>query len=356
MKKFSFTSACYPYLGSKAKQASSVGSYIKPNHKVLVSPFCGGASFELYAKHRLGMKTVTSDFSYISFVAQKALLENNSVRISQEDIVYLFAPNKNSGYVRKNYSRFFSDFVLKFLDTATENIRRLPESSKKYVLSHLLIYYIFHILPFGKLSCTHDTENIKKVGLAEALEEASNFSEARTRKLLISCQHPLPVLKKLAKKINAGVTNNNQQNLVYQEDVFNFLPKTKIFADEAVLFADPPYLQSTSYSVYDDISQILLGREIEKTNSVFNSKEVENWYDKFFQACEHLDLWLITMGAKVDNPDALHADKFLKMVQKHRPNAQLLKFENFSWAINTISGKKPHDCEEFLVIAKSDNQ
>ena len=341
-----------PYLGSKMQQSSTLASFLNPDkHKVLISPFAGGCSFELFAKHKLGMKIVSNDWSLISFTSQKALLENNQVRIEPNDIYSLFAENENEGFVKNNYSRFFTDQTCDFLDTASENIRQMPDGTKKHLLSHLVVFFIIHLLPYGKFGCTKDIRNIREKGLIEAVDEAAT-SESRLRKLIKSSQHPLPILKNLAERINAGIVNNNHKNLVFSEDAFDFLPKTKIFSDEAVLFADPPYFQSCSYNIYDSMSEILMGKKIKKNNSVFNSSEVEMWFDKFFEECQHLGLWLITYGGKVDNPDALHSAKFLEMVKKHRPKAKLLKFENFSWSINTLSGKSPKECEEYVVIAE----
>ena len=334
------------------QQSSTLASFINPKkHKVLVSPFAGGCSFELYAKLRLSMRIVSNDWSLISFVSQKALLENNHIRIEPNDVYSLFKENKNSGFVKKNYSRFFIEHVCDFLDTASENIRQMPEGTKKHLLSHLVVFYVIHLLPYGKFGCTLDVKNIKEKGLNGAIEGAMT-SESRLRKFILSTNHPLPVLKKLAERVNNGIVNNNQENLVFSEDVFDFLPKTRKFSDEAVLFADPPYFQSCSYNIYDSMSEILVGEKIEKNNSVFNSREVEMWFDRFFEECQHLGLWLITYGGKIDNPEALHSAKFLEMVKKHRPKAKLLKLENYTWSINSLSGKSPRECEEYIIIAE----
>lgn len=353
MKQYKFQNSTFAYLGSKKRQCTTLATFVNPKkNNVLISAFAGGCSFELFAKHKLGMKIVSNDWSYVSFVAQKALLENNSVKIEAEDIYSLFRENKNEGFVRKNYAKYFTDRTCDFLDTATENIRQMADGTKKYLLSHLIIYYITHILPYGKMGAIYDIRNIKDKGLFDALQEASGSSESRGRKLIKASQHPLVVLNLLAEKVNVGITNNNKENSVYSEDVFSFLPKTKQFSGGTVLFADAPYFESTSYSMYDAFSEILLGKKIPKSNSAFNSKEVEEWFDKFFRESQHIDLWLLTYGGKIENPDALHSDKFLKMVQKHRPKAKLLKFENFSWSINTLSGKSPSLCEEYLIIAE----
>ncbi len=353
VKKYNFQSATFPYLGSKIRQSSTLASFVNPEkHKVLVSPFAGGCSFELFAKHKLGLKIISNDWSLVSYVDQKALLENNHTKITLNDIYSLFRPIKNDGFVKQNYSRFMVDDVCDFLDTATENIRQMREGYKKYLLSHLIVYYILHILPYGKFGCTADIREVRERGLTEALDKATLSSDSRSSKLLKSVQPPLVILKKLAEKINVGIVNNNKTNIVYCEDVFQFLPKTKEFGREAVMMADAPYAESTSYSMYDPISEIILGKKIPKSNSAFNSKEVEKWFDKFFQECQRIDLWLLTYGAKVNEPNALHSDKFLEMVRKHRPKAKLLKLENFNWSINTLSGKPPGECEEFIVIAE----
>ena len=352
-KKYKFQSSTFPYLGSKIRQSSTLASYINPEkHKVLISPFAGGCSFELFAKHKLGLQVISNDWSLISYVAQKALLENNQTKIEMNDIYSLFRPIKHNAFAKMNYSRFMLDEVCDFLDAATENIRRMPEGYKKYLLSHLVVYYILHILPYGKFGCTADMRSVRENGLAETMDNATLSSESRCSKLLKSVQPPLNILKKLADKINAGIANNNKTNIAYCEDVFQFLPKTKEFGENAVIMADAPYFESTSYSMYDPISEILLGKKIPKSNSAFNSKEVEEWFDKFFQECQHIDLWLLTYGAKVGEPNALHSAKFLEMVKKYRQNAKLLKLENFPWSINSLSGKSPRECEEFIIIAE----
>lgn len=353
MKRYNFQNATIPYLGSKIKQSETLASFIDPTkHKVLISPFAGGCSFELFAKYKFSMLTVTNDWSLLSYVCQKSLLENNHSKIELNDIYSLFRENSNGGFVNKNYGKYFTKEVSDFLDTFTENIRQMPEGIKKYQLSHLVAYYILHTLPYGKFGCTADIRSIKENGLNLAMDAAVKTSDSRGSKLLKANQHPLTVMKKLSKKINAGIVSNSKTNRVYCEDVFQFLPKTKEFGESAVMMADAPYFESTSYSIYDPVIEILLGKKIPKSDSAFNSKEVEEWFDKFFQECEHIDLWLLTYGAKVNEPNALHSAKFLEMVKKYRPKAKLLKLENFNWSINSLSGKSPKECEEFIVIAE----
>lgn len=352
MKRYNFQGATIPYLGSKIKQSETLASFIDPRrHKVLISPFTGGCSFELFAKHKLSMQTITNDWSLISYVCQKSLLENNHSKIELNDVYSLFRNNTNQGFVKKNYSKYFTDEVTDYLDTMTENIRQMPEGIRKYQLSHLVVYYILHTLPYGKFGCTADIRSIKENGLSLAMNEAVKTSDSRGSKLLKANQHPLTVLKKLAKKINAGIVNNNRQNEVYNEDAFEFLQKTKELKG-TVMFADPPYFQSTSYQIYQPVNEILLGKKELKQDSVFNGKEVMAWYERFFKEAEHIGLWLITMGAKVGDKDAIHGDQFLKMVQAHRPKAKILRFENFSWSINALSGKSPKECEEYVIIAE----
>ncbi|MCX6762227.1 MAG: DNA adenine methylase, partial [Candidatus Moranbacteria bacterium] len=136
MKRFSFQDSNIPYLGSKKKQSSTLASFIDPGrHKTLVSPFAGGCSFELFAKHKLSMRILSNDWSLVAHMSQKSLLENNHQKIEPNDIYYLFRENENDGFVRKNYSKFFTDEVCDFLDTATENIRLLPDGGyKKFLL------------------------------------------------------------------------------------------------------------------------------------------------------------------------------------------------------------------------------
>ncbi|MCX6762228.1 MAG: hypothetical protein NT093_00400, partial [Candidatus Moranbacteria bacterium] len=99
---------------------------------------------------------------------------------------------------------------------------------------------------YVKMGCTADIRGIRESGLISTMEEAVKTSDSRANKLLKSMQHPLIILKKLAKRINAGVTNNNEDNTAYFEDAFSFLPKVERFAKGAVLFADPPYFFSLS--------------------------------------------------------------------------------------------------------------
>ena len=353
-KKFSFQDSTIPYLGSKRRQCSTLASFIDPKrHKVLVSPFAGGCSFELYVKHRLSMRILSNDWSLVAYVSQKSLLENSSVKIEPNDIYYLFKENENDGFTRKNYSKFFTDEVCDFLDTATENIRRLPDTGyRKFLLSHLVVFYMIHILPYGKMGCTADIRGLKENGLESTMNEAIKTSDSRANKLLKSVQHPLSILRKLADRVNAGITNNNKANTAYFENAFSFLPKVQDFGNESVLFADPPYFSSTSYQMYDPMSEILLGKKIKTETSVFNRKEVRDRYDKFLELIRGHDLWLITMGARVDEPEAIHSEEFLEMTRKHRLKAKLVKFENYSWSINSLSGRSPKECEEYLIVAE----
>jgi hypothetical protein len=54
----------------------------------------------------------------------------------------------------------------------------------------------------------------------------------------------------------------------------------------------------------------------------------------------------------VDEPEAIHSEEFLEMTRKHRLKAKLVKFENYSWSINSLSGRSPKECEEYLIVAE----
>lgn len=342
--------ALLPFLGSKAKLLD----YISPHFAghVLCDIFMGSGAVSLRAK-AMGMKIISNDIAKRSKIFGDAVISNQNVRISEEDVASLFLPTENSGFVEKNFvPKVFLPEMAKVLDNAFVQARR-RESPKRELLEYLLMKYILGSRQFGAFQVgVQDNTMILEGKVIELIEEAS--SEARANKIAGSLMPAYKKLMAVREKINRAIFNNGEKNEVYQMDCFDFL---ELMRNEQrkidTIYFDSPYKQSTLYSThYKVLDQILEEKmDIELDDQAFNRNDAIVNFERLFSVSEWIPRWVISMGHNVNSDKGIKGEELLSVVQKFRP-AKLIFLEH-NWTINNLaskSGKKQGENVEYLIV------
>lgn len=334
--------ALVSYLGGKRKLVPEIFKHIPSAEEapVFADGFSGGCSVSLFAKAR-GHRVLANDLSQRSYIPAKALIENNHVKIEEEDLVKLFRPQNHDGFITKHYApRIFTTKLATFLDNAFENIKSMPEY-KQFLMRHLLIKFIMSTKPFGHMTMgAKSIESLDKGQYEDGLKKRS-YSKSNLRQV----HNPIGTLREIKDKINYAVCDNGQENKAFCSDIFNFIEN--IQAD--VIYFDPPYADTVSYEEsYNILDNILKGKKEKPAVSVFTKADAMVFLDKLFSKSTHIKDWVISMG----QPDAnkgIKPEELLKLVRKYKPTASY-RVVDHTWAVGNSDKKGRKDAVEYIIF------
>jgi len=270
------------YMGSKYFVLDwiwrSVPKELKENlkGKVFFDAFCGGANVAYYFKQK-GFKVITNDSLDFPTHIAKAVIENSSVKLSDEDVESLLKENTSAGdFTAKTFhGYYYTKPILEWLDNTYANIQSLKGYKKDLALSCLGATVKAKAL-FGEF-------NRSKKGLKTSITENKNKDDRFGRSSLgnLSVKQFEHTFKWYVKKFNAMVFDNGQENKVYQEDTWDLVPKVK--AD--LVYLDPPYITEfgandyeTTMHFVEGLMSMWKGKKI--LDNVFRNYESKTKYSK----------------------------------------------------------------------------
>lgn len=327
------------YFGGKRKLVKDIFNHAKKDKGVFVDAFLGGGSVSLYAKAK-GYKVIANDIALRSYITGKVFIENSRIKLNDEDLARLFIKTKHDGFIKKNYCpKVFVSKTADFLDNAFAVVRGIENETKRNLLTLTLIKFILSTRQFGKFTHTKDTLDLEKNDYEWPLR-----SKSHAPKNLRMIQHPLLTLKEIKKTINKGIFDNNQENEIHKEDVFNFLKHVK----GDVIYFDPPYPESSAYEdEYYILDCILAGEKIKKEKSVFSKADGKIFIEKMLECSKHIPQWIISLGqTKADM--GIKPEELMTIVQKHR-KAELQMLDH-KWSVANAGGRPQGDNIEYLVV------
>jgi adenine-specific DNA-methyltransferase len=331
-------SALFPYLGGKRRLCPLIlreVDRIVPRRMwprlTFLDGFLGGGSVSLYAKAQ-GLRVVATDIAERSLVVGRALIENNRVRLTREDVLRLVAPtDAPPGRVEQSYApRVFTAAQARFLDRALALAQETPDLAKGALLRLLAIRVALLCHPMSQVRAG----TIHRV----VAGEYESISDACVRHYVDGPRLTRPdKLWQLARQINGGVFAGRAT--VHKADLLEMLPEIR--AD--VAYFDPPYPGVMSYErEYRIIDEILEGRA--RATSPFTAKTGASVLDGLFERATHIPVWLLSLGNAVVTIDELEA----KMTRHGRTTKAIaLRYQHLP-AVATEAKKKEN--REFLVV------
>jgi len=278
--------AILPYFGGKRKLCPIIFRYIAnylPREKwasaVFVDAFLGSGAVSLYAKAQ-GFRVLANDIAERSFIAGKALIENNHILLTDDDLHGLFLPNgDNHHFIEREYSPdVFTSMHAIFLDTAFAN-------ATTPLLKQLLLKYIFAIRPYSKFSSPNAFNRPMEDGRFDEIKStyATHIKD--------NLKPPIRILETEAKRVNAGIFSNGHENRAFKMDVFDFVQAV----EGDVLYLDSPYAGTLAYENEYAVIDRILGDEV-RDKSAFSDGSGMAVLDKLLAKCQKFPLWAISFG------------------------------------------------------------
>ncbi len=325
------------YLGSKTKYIDYILKYIPDDVDSILDAF-SGSGIVSYAFKQHNYRILSNDLLSYNSVITKALVENQNIKLTNEDVEMLLYDNplKENFIEREFTDLYYTKDECVFLDNLHANILKLDNEYKR-------------ALAFASIGRTL----IRKILFAyfchtKAIEYRKNEKHWKRNPAINS---DIKVLfRNYVTEYNNAVINNQKNNLSFNT---NILVSADTFEVDLV-YMDPPYggTHSDYGSYYHFIEtyinywkdEMLFNTTKQPKNklikSKFATKEVVQAFEELFEKCKHIKYWMISYNSNA-TPSK---DKFVEMIQKYKKNIDIkeINLSNNNGGMGLRKGSKEY--------------
>ena len=233
------------FMGSKYLMLDWIERQAPTDAKSFLDAFSGGANVAYHFK-RKGLKVIANDLLRFPYHLARAVIENSSETLSDEDVEMLLAPNADAGafIVDHFHGYYYTKPVLEWLDRVWANIQRLPGYKKDLALAALGTT-VKAKSAFGQFSRSKKAQADLE---SEASLEQSQLSNPPLSKFIDSFRRSI-------RQLNRLVFDNGQPCQALQLDGAEAV--RRFGAD--VLYLDPPYVTEFGTNDYEDALHFVEG-------------------------------------------------------------------------------------------------
>lgn len=325
------------YLGSKQKLVR----WIIENSPRCDSVFdaFSGSGVVAYNFKKTGKRIICNDFLTSSYYYAKAFIENNKIRLDNEDLKKLLVSNeKKKNYITKHFANVFYTYKeCEFIDNIYANIQEFRDPYKKALAFAALIRTCIQKMPGGKFR-----SNILKYRDKSYIHYRPKFSrniKDTFREFLVGYNH--------------AVIDNEKENKVYNENIFDILPN--IHTD--MVYFDPPYggsgfnyerdyffveVLTNFYGKIDKFNGVTKTYDNLRHSGFVNKSELHDSFLRLFERADHIPIWVISYN----NRSIPEYDEFMKLIKKFR-NDVVIHEKPYSYKIGNNVGLK-----EYLFVCR----
>lgn len=284
------------YLGSKFIHRDWIAQYVPDDAQIVLDAFAGSQSISFLMK-QMGKKTICNDFMAFNHQIGKALIENRSCVLDSSEVDYLFSPcaeHEKKGYnlIENLYSDlFFVRDEARVIDSFRCRVDKLENEYKRALALAVMCRSLTRKVTMGHFAHT------------QALKYASNPERIKRNRSLI---RPIEyIFRDVVCNYNSAVFFNGQENLSYNENILDLLPK---LGNIDFIYIDPPYCDS--HADYQSFYHLLetfvmywkdknfvnsIKRYDPKRYSGFDKKQFYvNNLRKLFNLADRIPYWLIS--------------------------------------------------------------
>lgn len=327
------------YIGNKQKLSSWICDQFPKDAETLFDAFSGGSSLSYEAKFR-GLEVYSNDILKINYHIANALIQNNSITLSNEDIDSIFYGEPFEGFMFHNYSEvYFFPQECKELDLYRSNIEKLDSQYKKSLAYSLMRRTMIRKMPYSRF-----TINWEKI--VQLRDENYSYEKYKRKRAYHNKSFKYHFLHNVDEYNNA-VFNNSKNNIAYNDDVFNLLEKVR--AD--IIYLDPPYAGTMNnyfgfYGLVDNYINSIETKPFE--NNFIDKKSIGKLFDKLFSKLSNFKYWYLSYN----NSSLPNKKEILYLLNKYSDNVEVIERKHDY----KITGKdKKEKNKEYLFIVKNEN-
>ena len=324
------------YIGSKQKLVDWIWKHTPEGVGTVLDAFSGSAVVAYMYKTK-GLQVIANDRLRYCHHAAKAIIENNSVRLSEDEIEALLADNAKAGsFVQDNFKGiFFAKGVHALIDTIRANCDKLSGFKKDIALFGLGKTCMSGKGGFGHFSSSTD--------YGRRQDTPDEFKDR---------------LRKNLQRINALVFDNDKENKAYRQDINDLLPKAK--ADLA--YFDPPYATEFSTTNYERAYHFVEGlmtywegleikadtkvKYYETDHKTVTKANANEFFQTFLGNAKHIPHWLISY-----RDHAYPNEQEMKRIIGSFGKQSRMKSKDHHYAITSKHGEASNAKERLFVCA-----
>jgi adenine-specific DNA methylase len=338
------------FMGSKHDMLDWIWKYTPEGVKSVLDLFSGGANVGYFYKKK-GLRVISNDLLDYPYHIARAVIENSSVTISDEEIEALLEPNSSAGdFILKTFNGYYyTKAILEFLENAYAHIQQLKGYKKDIALFALGRVCQIRAC-FGEYSRSKKslTEPIPDDSNKYADSHLGNPSTSEFKKLFVKC----------IKDANALVFDNGQKCKVYRQDALSLINKVNV----DVVYADPPYMTQFGFNDYEDKMHFIEGlmsywkgkeildnkRRNYASKTKYNKDSINELIQGFIQGSARNNAQLLMSYRDKAFPTAAE----LKEMFGANYNGVDFRRRAVSYGIARYAGEGPgRDAQEYLIIA-----
>ena len=333
------------YQGSKLKIVDWIWENIKYLQFHTALDAFGGTGCVAYKLKQKGKQVVYNDILKFNWFIGLALIENDSVTLTSEDIDFLLTKHKETIYPTFVYDTFkdiyFTDEENQWIDTIVTNITQL-----KNVYKRALAYYAF----FQSCIIKRPFNLFHRKNLYLRFSDVErNFGNKTTWDTSFEIH-----FRKFIAEANQSVFSNGFQNKAFNLDVFN------VEKDFDLVYIDTPYISRAGVGVdYFEFYHFLeglvryseWGKKIDYRTKHKRLKREENpWIDKnqihsaFERLIKKFADSIIVVSYRSDGIPSIH--ELVTLLKKYQSNVEEVKRKNYKYVLSN------NHSEEVLLIGK----
>lgn len=324
------------YIGSKQKLVDWIWKHTPEGTGTVLDAFSGSAVVAYMYKTK-GLQVIANDRLRYCHHAAKAIIENNSVRLSEDEIEALLADNAKAGsFVQDNFKGiFFAKGVHALIDTIRANCDKLSGFKKDIALFGLGKTCMSGKGGFGHFSSSTD--------YGRRQDTPDEFKDR---------------LRKNLQRINALVFDNDKENKAYRQEINDLLPKAK--ADLA--YFDPPYATEFSTTNYERAYHFVEGlmtywegleikadtkvKYYETDHKTVTKANASEFFQTFLGNAKHIPHWLISY-----RDHAYPNEQEMKRIIGSFGKQSRMKSKDHHYAITSKHGEASNAKERLFVCA-----
>jgi len=324
------------YIGSKQKLVDWIWKHTPEGTGTVLDAFSGSAVVAYMYKTK-GLQVIANDRLRYCHHAARAIIENNSVRLSEDEIEALLADNAKAGsFVQDNFKGiFFAKGVHALIDTIRANCDKLSGFKKDIALFGLGKTCMSGKGGFGHFSSSTD--------YGRRQDTPDEFKDR---------------LRKNLQRINALVFDNDKENKAYRQDINDLLPKAK--ADLA--YFDPPYATEFSTTNYERAYHFVEGlmtywegleikadtkvKYYETDHKTVTKANASEFFQTFLGNAKHIPHWLISY-----RDHAYPNEQEMKRIIGSFGKQSRMKSKDHHYAITSKHGDASNAKERLFVCA-----
>ncbi len=324
------------YMGSKNKLLDAIWEVSDRFKFDSVLDLFSGSGVVSYMYKCNGKAVTSNDYMAMAATYSKALVENNDVTLSEDEIEELLAEVKNDHFVEEKFKGlYFSDEDNHLLDNVRTNIKKLENPYKRAIAMTALMRACIKKRPRGIFTYTGERYNDGRQDLKKTMEV--QFRDA-------------------VHTINEAVFNNEKDNVSSWRDSLSLEPK-----HYDLVYIDPPYYTPKSdneyvrrYHFVEGLARDWKGVEIQEHTKTkkfksyptpFSTRQgAEEAFDSLFQ--KYQESILIVSYSSNSEPTK---DEMIALMKKYKNNVELVPVD-YRYSFGTRKTVKRNDVQEYLFV------